>query len=323
MPTKSRQLEPTPAASPESPLVNNAKLRQIYTMMLHCRAFTERLPAWIAEGRVTTALQSPIGQEALLAATAVDLRTGDTLCFAQPDWLTTMLKGSPLATIVRYLLASTGSRPRRFKDDARRLRLLSANAETQLAIALETAIAHKRRKGSLTILYATGSAPLAAWEKTLELAGRRRLPMLIVCRTPLLYERTNAIPLQGTLGSLAQASGIPHIIVDGSDALAVYRVAQEANGRARRGIGATLIECQLDAPAEPTSQRSTTPDPIAGMERHLFAKGIFTPEWRREILEAFAHSLDTALSTASRGRRSVPASRAQPRPRPASKPTSH
>jgi TPP-dependent pyruvate/acetoin dehydrogenase alpha subunit len=319
--TKPRQPEPTPAATPESPLVNNAKLRQIYTMMVQCRAFAEHLPAWIAEGHIAAALQPAAGQEALLAATAVDLRPGDALCFAPSDWLTAMLKGSPLTTLARFLLASTGSR--RFKDAARHLRILPEDAEMQLTIAQESALMQKRRKGSLTVLYLTGNAPLDAWEKTLALTGRRRLPLLIVCRTPLLYESSHAIPPPGTLGSLAQTNGIPHIIVDGRDALAVYRVAQEANGRARRGIGATLIECQLEESVSLESRRSSAiSDPIAGIESHLSSKGIFTPEWKEEILTGFIHSLNTALASASRGMQSAPAGTGQSSSKRASKSTS-
>ena len=38
--------------------------------------------------------------------------------------------------------------------------------------------------------------------------------------------------------------GFPEISVDGNDAIAVYRVAQEAIERARCGGGATLIDAQ-------------------------------------------------------------------------------
>src|SRR5262249_35264859 len=40
--------------------------------------------------------------------------------------------------------------------------------------------------------------------------------------------------------------GIPGVQVDGMDALAVYEAAGEAIARARRGEGATLLECKTD-----------------------------------------------------------------------------
>ena len=300
MSRKPKEPETVPAVSPESPLVPNARLRQIYTMMLDCRLAAGRFAALAAEGRVAAALQPAVAEEALLAATAVDLRTGDTLCFAPQDWLAAMLKGVPLAVLARHLFASTGSRPRALREDALRLCALPSDPAKHPAIALEAALAHKRRKGTLAIVYTAGCTSLAGWEKVLQAAGSRRLPLLIVCRTPFLPLPTAAVPAEGTLESLAHANGIPQILVDGRDALAVYRVAQEAAGRARRGIGATLIECQSEGAAQLDAA-----DPIAGMERHLASKGIFSPEWKQEAISAFAQQLDAAFAAASRARRTV------------------
>ena len=301
MPKKPKEPELIPVVSPESPLVPNAKLRQIYTMMLHAHLFAERFCALAAEGRVSAALHPAPSEEALLAATSVDLRAGDTLCVARQDWLAAMLKGSAVTLLARYLLASTSSRPRSFRDATHHVAALSSDLEAHPSSAIEAALNHKRKKGSLAILYTNGGASIDAWEKALQLAGRRRLPLLMVCRTPAIHTPSEAIPRDGSLESLAQASGIPHILVDGSDALAVYRVAQEANGRARRGIGATLIECQTEnsAPISAATKPSVSLHPIAGMERHLAAKGIFTPEWKEDMQATFTRQLNTAFAAAT------------------------
>ena len=44
--------------------------------------------------------------------------------------------------------------------------------------------------------------------------------------------------------TLAHMPGIPGVVVDGNDVLAVYEAAQEAVARARKGEGPTLIECK-------------------------------------------------------------------------------
>jgi len=302
MSKNSRQPEPTPAASPESPLVSNAKLRQIYTMMLHCRAFATRFAELAREGHASVELQPLAGEEALLAATSADLRSSDTVSFAQTDWLTAMLKGAPLKAICRYLDPGARGRTRAFKDVAG-LRILPDNLEEQLAAGRDAALVHKRKKASLTVLYTTEGASSTAWKETLEVAGRRRLPLLIVCRTRLRNEPTEAAPVEGTLGSFAQANDIPHIFVDGRDALAVYRVAQEAMGRARRRIGATLIDCQL----ADSDKTFTAIDPLTAMEGHLAAKGLFSSEWKEETLARFEDQLDKAFVKAARRKKGAPA----------------
>lgn len=284
---------PPPAILPESPLVPNARLRQIYTLMLRCRAVHARVASLVAEGRVAAALLPPSGGEAMLASTAVELRSGDTLCCTRQDWLPAIIKGVPLAKVARWLLASTGSRQRLLSDPAHRLQLLPSQPGSQLAAVVEAAAAHKRRKGSLALACIGSEPPVEAWEQALQLAGRRRLPLLFLCRSG------SAQPDAPDFSALAQTTQTPHIYVDGSDALAVYRVAQEATGRARRGLGATLIECHIDT-------RTLEPDPFAAMERHLAAKGVWSLAWKQETEAAIAQELEAALHSAAQ-RRVAPA----------------
>jgi TPP-dependent pyruvate/acetoin dehydrogenase alpha subunit len=104
--------------------------------------------------------------------------------------------------------------------------------------------------------------------------------------------------------------GFPGITVDGNDAVAVYRVAQEAIERARCGGGPTLIEAQTSrgyrhaeidpanyrAPTEVEEREST--DPIAAMERYLTGKDLFSEAWKNEITEGFQRELDAAIEVA-------------------------
>lgn len=284
-----------PSFLPESPLVPNARLRQIYTLMLQCRALHQRIGSLVAEGRVAAELLPPAGEEATLASTAAELRPGDALLCSRRDWLPAMLKGVPLAKITRWLLAGPGSRPRALSDGAYHLEALPSRPDSQLASALETAITHKRKKNSLALAYIGSEVSAAAWQQALEPAARRRLPVLFVCRT------STQQPQPADLLALAHASQTPHIYVDGGDALAVYRVAQEATGRARRKLGPTLIECRLESspPSTGAGTSSLESDPFAAMERHLAAKGIFSPAWKQEVEAAFTQQLESALLSAT------------------------
>ena len=47
-----------------------------------------------------------------------------------------------------------------------------------------------------------------------------------------------------TLADKAAGYGIPGVVVDGNDALAVYEVARAAVNRARSGGGPSLLECK-------------------------------------------------------------------------------
>ena len=49
---------------------------------------------------------------------------------------------------------------------------------------------------------------------------------------------------QEDVAARAQSYGLPGVVVDGNDVLAVYRAAGEAVRRARAGQGPTLLECK-------------------------------------------------------------------------------
>nr|KAJ0199996.1 hypothetical protein LSAT_V11C600307770 [Lactuca sativa] len=78
-----------------------------------------------------------------------------------------------------------------------------------------------------------------------------------------------------------QTFGMPGVHVDGMDVLKVKEVAKEAIGRARRGEGPTLVECETyrfrgHSLADPDELRDpaekdhyATRDPITGLKKYL------------------------------------------------------
>src|SRR5262249_46483097 len=85
-----------------------------------------------------------------------------------------------------------------------------------------------------------------AFHEGLNLAAIWKLPVLFVCEN---NEFATEVPFRyasGNPGVAARASayGLPGAEVDGNDVLAVAEAGREAVGRARRGGGATLIECK-------------------------------------------------------------------------------
>jgi pyruvate dehydrogenase E1 component alpha subunit len=82
--------------------------------------------------------------------------------------------------------------------------------------------------------------------ESLGFASLQRLPVLFVCEnngyatnSPLRSRQVSA-----DISPRVAAFGIPGVAVDGNDVVAVYRVAQAAVARARRGKGPTLIEAK-------------------------------------------------------------------------------
>jgi pyruvate dehydrogenase E1 component alpha subunit len=148
--------------------------------------------------------------------------------------------------------------------------------------AVGTALAsHTKKDGKVSIVF-WREAGQEIWQDTLEMARAHSLPMILVC--------PESKPVKDPRG-LEPGTELPRIIVDGYDAVAVYRVAHEAIDRARRNRGASLIEC-----ASFRVKGHRHGDAIANMERYLRGKGLLRRGMRREIESEFAEELRPQLT---------------------------
>jgi 2-oxoisovalerate dehydrogenase E1 component len=94
--------------------------------------------------------------------------------------------------------------------------------------------------------FGDGASNNGAFHEGLNMAAIWDLPALFICENnmyatevPFAYASRNIDVAQRAAGY-----GIPGVVVDGNDVLAVYEVAGEALRRARSGGGPTLIECK-------------------------------------------------------------------------------
>ena len=94
--------------------------------------------------------------------------------------------------------------------------------------------------------FGDGASNNGAFHEGLNMAAIWDLPALFICENnmyatevPFAYASRNPDVAQRAAGY-----GIPGVVVDGNDVLAVYEVAGEALRRARSGGGPTLIECK-------------------------------------------------------------------------------
>jgi pyruvate dehydrogenase E1 component alpha subunit len=94
--------------------------------------------------------------------------------------------------------------------------------------------------------FGDGAANEGSFHESLNLASAMKLPVLFVCENNQYGEFTPAERVMNIkdIALRAQGYGIPGVIADGTDPLAMYGVASEAVARARRGEGPTLIEAK-------------------------------------------------------------------------------
>lgn len=325
MATKVKEPVEAPASTNGSEgggLISNEKLRQLYSTMLKCRTLEERARVLFKQSKFTGNYYAAVGQEAAAVGTAIDLRVEDTIGPSHRDFITGFIKGAPLDKMLCHLYARANSpdkgrsSPAHFGYAPLNVITPASTIAAQLNIATGVALANKMKKNdNIAVAYSgDGSTSLGFWHEALNFAGVHDLPILFVCQNNLWAESVN-LQFQTKVHDIsvkAQAYGFPGITVDGNDVVAVYRVAQEAITRARRGHGPTLIECKTyrwygHSEIDPAKYRDPeeverwkAKDPIANMEKYLTAKKLFTPEWKQEILDGFNRELDAAIEVAEK-----------------------
>jgi TPP-dependent pyruvate/acetoin dehydrogenase alpha subunit len=106
----------------------------------------------------------------------------------------------------------------------------------------------------------------------------------------------------------AAGYGIPGVVVDGTDPVAVYEVMQQAVERARAGRGPTLIEAKVTRLlghylADQQTYRSdaatvlATKDPLPKFQETLLKAGILTEAAVKQIEDDAQRQVDAAVAT--------------------------
>ena len=300
----------------QNPLIPHARLQQLYMAMLECRMLAERL-------RVHPSLRSAaplVGQEAVCVGTAIGLLPQDMLSPAPGDQLAPFLRGRSLSKLFRDSTSTGKSSVAAAKGQFPLLNILPSAPDlvTQTNITNGVALASKltRHSGIVLVFLGEHSVLDSALKQSLHYAAENVLPILYVQQCGALAEpapvytkakAAKSASRRNAAGSLpavtAHAVPFPSIAVDGSDVVAVYRVAQECIARARNGGGPALIECHILPHASHPGQKASnlkvdaTIDPVEAMEHYLTTKGLFTPAWKRHLASTFDRKLNAAART--------------------------
>ncbi|HUA99866.1 MAG TPA: thiamine pyrophosphate-dependent enzyme [Terracidiphilus sp.] len=278
-------------------LVSNEKLAQLFAAMLKCRMIEERM--------VPSRKASAPRREAVAAAVAIDLHPDDAVAVSPRDLPACFIKGLPLGSLFPAPAPSPQS-PRGGRSDPFTVSnilppSLSASARVNLAAGLALANSHSSHE-RIVVVFLDDLQNIDACRETLDFAASHLLPMLFVSlhvpHNPAGRKRT--VPASRSKPSPAS---IPTIAVDRNDAVAVYRVAQEAIGHARRGSGPTLIHC-LPFRIEGAPSGKPADDPITNMERYLARKGLPVAQLKDSVLAGFASELRAAIEAEAHPARS-------------------
>jgi TPP-dependent pyruvate/acetoin dehydrogenase alpha subunit len=285
----------TEAGPHENPLVPNKKLRQMYAAMAEARALDEHIARLQKGVKARQRLESTRGQEACRVSTAIDLVPGDLVSDSQVGVVMDLLSGAKIDSLLRHVAEFNsgkinGAKSTRDGASERQLPWIEDGGD-RLRMAMGAALSFKTLKRENVVVAYVRRGELAKWQwqQVLELTSKLDLPMIFVVLPGAVEKKKNAT---ANLISRARSWGLPGIPVDASDAVALYRVAQESLGRTRMGGGPVLIEC-IAYKTEGTKDDSPG-DPLLLMKDFLLGRKVCTQSWLQNTGDSLRKRLSSA-----------------------------
>ena len=252
--------------------------------MVEARCLDEHVAVLQRRRRTRRRFDSIRGQEACRVSTAIELLPVDLVSDSQAGVVMNLILGADAGSLLRGLAAPVSEKAHRSVSE-KQLPWIK-DVEDRLRIAMGVALSFKTwKRANIVVAYVLGrEATGRAWRQILSLAAKLDLPMIFVVLSEGDGKSKN-------VSRKARSCGVPGIPVDASDAVALYRVAQESIGRTRGGDGPVVIECVRYRPKG--KQGASALDPIVQMKEFLLARKVGDQAWMDRVEEVFRKRLAT------------------------------
>jgi 2-oxoisovalerate dehydrogenase E1 component len=229
-------------------------VREMYRLMLTARKMDDRMWALNRQGRVPFVVGSS-GHEATQVASVFALdRETDWILPYYRDMGVALAWGMSeldifLATFAKRMDPMSGGRqlPNHWSAEHDRVFTQSSVIGTQYphAAGIAHSLVIRGEPGVVVVYGGEGSTSEGDWHEAMNWAGIHSLPLVfLIENNQYAISVPNREEIAGQISERARGYGIHGELIDGNDALIVYRTVKDAVDRARRGAGPTLIEAQ-------------------------------------------------------------------------------
>jgi 2-oxoisovalerate dehydrogenase E1 component len=241
-------------AAPEAaPELSSSQLVDWYRALLLPRLIEEKMLRLLRQGRLSKWF-SGIGQEAIAAGVVAALEPRDTVLPMHRNLGVFTGRGLDLPTLFHQLLGKDGGftkgRDRTFHFGTLEHHIVGmiSHLGAMLPVAAGIALASKLRGERRVAVAFTGDGATSEgdFHEALNLAAVWKLPVVFVIENNQ-YGLSTPTAEQYACRDLAQRGqgyGMPGVVCDGNDVVAVFQSMREAAARARAGDGPTLLECK-------------------------------------------------------------------------------
>jgi TPP-dependent pyruvate/acetoin dehydrogenase alpha subunit len=222
--------------------------------MLLSRVTEERITEYHKHSPLPELPHSGIGQEAIAAGTVYGLRKDDQVLPSLRTRGAFIFKGITSRTMMAGAFAKVTGAARgkntshHMGDPSVGVVAGSGVVASALPIAVGIGLAARlQKKDYISVVYfGDGASNRGDVHESMNLAAVMKLGVVFICENngyaiSIPFEQHTGVK---DIAIRAQGYGIPGIVVDGNDVIAVHEAAQQAYSRARSGMGPTFIECK-------------------------------------------------------------------------------
>jgi len=301
---------------------SNEELLRLYRVMLTIRRFEERVVIDYHSGAIPGIVHSYIGQEAVATGVCTNLRLDDRIISNHRGHGHCIAKGADLK---RMMAEVYGRKTGYCKGKGGSMHIadfnigmLGANGIVAggLPIAGGAALAAQLEGGDkvVVLFFGDGATNEGEFHEVLNLASIWKLPLIFACEnngygvnTPVKY----ATGLEHVSERATGGYGIPGVVVDGNDIVAVYDATKKAVAGVRTGEGPVFLEFMtyrwrghFEAPGMPDLRPVEELEawkkkcPVVSFERKLLDESIVTREMLDEINTEVMQQIEDAVSYA-------------------------
>lgn len=293
-------------------------LERFYTTMYRIRCFENKVEEKFLAGEIPGFVHLYIGEEAIATGVIANLNRKDYIQSTHRGHGHTIAKGADLKRMMAEIF---GKKEGCCKGKGGSMHIadfsvgmLGANGVVGGGFALATgaALAAKLQGEDLVsvVFFGDGASNRGTFHESANMAAVWKLPVLFVCENNQ-YASTTPYRESTSVDDIADRAagyGMPGVVVDGNDVLAVYEETGKLLERVRKGEGPALLECKTyrvkgHFVGDPEKYRSReevqsvfrSKDPIERLGKNLIEQKVFSNDELEALRKKTRIEIDEAV----------------------------
>lgn len=229
-------------------------LLDMYRTMQKIRVFESKCQEFFAAGKIPGFVHLYLGEEAIATGACAALRDSDMITSTHRGHGHCLAKGGDLKLMMAEIFGRSSGYCKGKGGSMHiadfHIGILGANGIVggggPLATGAALSCKYRKNDGVAMCFFGDGASNQGTTQEALNMASAWKLPLVFINENNgygISCPQSKSMAITD-VADRAAAYGMPGVVVDGNDVLAVYEAVSAAVARARKGEGPSLIECK-------------------------------------------------------------------------------